>query len=328
MDGSQSSSENAFRGLARRGLLCALLAGAVFAAVFGAVWLLESRVPLIGTTEREPVAGRPESAEDDRPLRFAVATMISAEPTFSTYRLLVKRICKDVGLREEFKLPPSYADVRRALERGETDVAMVCTGTYTRSLPGGRIKLLVQPEFEHGLEYQSVFLVSAKSKAKTLADLRGLEMAFTDPESNTGCFVPTVTFVQRGWQPESFFKKITFTRSHDRSIQAVARGFADVAAVDSLIWESAKRQDPSLAKRVKVLWRSDAFGPPPIVVPTDIANELEASLRRAFLAMDKDEEGRKILSAIGIKRFVMPRPQDYKTAIELYERFAAQERAK
>ena len=108
----------------------------------------------------------------------------------------------------------------------------------------------------------------------------------------------------------------------------MALGLVDVAAVDSLIWESAKKGDPSLAEDVKVLWRSEAFGPPPIVVPTSIGNELEASLRRAFLAMDKDEEGRKILSAIGIKRFVMPSPQDYKTAIELYERFAAQEQAK
>jgi phosphonate transport system substrate-binding protein len=329
MDEPQSSSGCVLRKVVKKAILCALLTGIVFAAVFGAVYLLESRAPLIGLMAREPAAGqRPESARNGRSLRFAVATMVSAEPTFSTYRLLVQRICRDVGRREVFVLRSSYADVRRALERGEIDVALVCTGTYTRALPGDRIKLLVQPEFESGLDYRSVFLVPARSKAKTLADLRGTLMAFTDPESNTGCFVPTVTFARRGWQPESFFRKITFTRSHDRSIEAVARGLVDVAAVDSLIWESAKRQDPSLASRARVIWQSEAFGPPPIVVPKGVDAELEASIRRAFLALDRDEEGRKILSPIGIKRFVMPRPQDYKTAIELYRRFEARERPK
>jgi len=327
MDKPQSSSGDVLRGVAGRAALCAALAGVVFAAVLGAVYLLESRVPRINLSERGPVAGQqPESGNGAPSLRFAVATMVSAEPTDSMYGLLVKRICKDVGRREEFVLRSSYADVRRALERGEIDVALVCTGTYTRALPGNRIKLLVQPEFENGLEYRSVFLVPARSKAKTLADLRGTVMAFTDPESNTGCFVPTVTFAQRGWQPESFFKKITFTGSHDRSIEAVARDLVDVAAVDSLVWESAKRQTPSLAERAKVIWQSEAFGPPPIVVPRSIDAELEASLRRAFLALNHDEAGRKILSPIGIKRFTMPRPQDYETAIEFYRRFEARER--
>lgn len=329
MNGPQSSAGGMLHGVAKRAVLCAALAGVALACVLGAVRLLEARAPLIDLSARGPVArAAPESAKNGRPLRFAVATMISAEPTFATYRLLVQRICKDVGLREVFVLRPSYAQVRLALERGELDVAFVCTGTYTRAVFGGRIKMLVQPELEEGLDYRSVFLVPARSKVKKLADLRGTVMAFTDPESNTGCFVPTVTLAQRGWRPETFFKKITFTGSHDRSIEAVTRGLVDVASVDSLVWESAKQQDPSLAGRVKVMWQSEAFGPPPIVVPRSLDPELEASLRRAFLALDKDEEGRKILAPIGIKRFVMPRPQDYETAIGFYRRFAEQERLK
>ena len=327
MDGPESSSEGALRGLGKPALVCALLSGMVFAVVFGAVWLLESRVPMVRMSEREPAAVRPPAPDGEgSSLRFAVATMVSAESTDFIYDRLVTRICKKVGLRKEFKLHTSYAKSRRALERGELDVAFVCTGTYTRSRQRGLIKLLVQPEFEDGLKYQSVFLVPAKSKAETLADLRGLVMAFTDEESNTGCFVPTVALLDRDWHPKSFFKEIRFTGSHDLSIEAVARGRVDVAAVDSLIWESAKREDSELAGLVRVLWRSEAFGPPPIVVPTNIDHKLEASIRRAFLALNTDEDGREILSAIGIKRFVMPSPEDYESAIKLYERFAAQER--
>ncbi len=153
-------------------------------------------------------------------------------------------------------------------------------------------------------------------------------MAFTDPESHTGCLVPSVTLAERGWEVDSFFGRLVFTGSHDRSINAVAIGLVDAAAVDALVWESAKGQDPSLAERVKVIWASETYGPPPIVVPVGLDQALEDSLLEAFLALDSDEEGQQILSVIGIKRFVPAREEAYQTAAELYRRVHAQEAAR
>ncbi|MCP4376836.1 MAG: hypothetical protein GY794_11750, partial [bacterium] len=96
----------------------------------------------------------PQSTQNSSNLRFAVATMVSAEETFITYRRLVQRICRDVGRSEAFIVRPSYRAVREALEQEKVDVAFVCTGTYVRSLDNGGIRLLVQPEFADGLEYR------------------------------------------------------------------------------------------------------------------------------------------------------------------------------
>jgi phosphonate transport system substrate-binding protein len=250
--------------------------------------------------------------------------MISAEATFSTYRRLVSKVAHAVGRQETFVLRPSYADVRRALEKGEVDVALVCTGTYVHALPQGKVRLLVQPEFEEGLEYRSLLIVPAASSASRLEDLRGGVVAFTDAESNTGCLVPRATLAGRGWQAGEFFREILFTGSHDRSIQATALGIVDAAAVDSLIWESAKHQDPALARSVRVIWASEAFGPPPIVVPVTVDERLAESLRDAFLSLGEDSEGRQILSALGIRRFVPARSTDYRSAVALYESLQGQ----
>ncbi len=303
-----------------------VLAGLGLAFVRVTMGLLEVRLPLVDLSSREASGGRTiDSAETNNSLRFAVAAMISVEATFSTYRRLVRKVCREIGRPEAFVLRPSYAEVRRALEQGDLDVAFVCTGTYVHSLPRKRLKLLVQPEFEGDLQYRSLFIVPTESPATTLEHLRGKIMAFTDPESNTGRLVPCVELAEHGWNPTSFFEKVIYTGSHDHSIEAVALGVVDVAAVDSLVWESAKQQDPSLAERVRVIWASEAFGPPPIVVPSNLDETLENSLRRAFLNLHHDEEGRDILSAIGIKRFVPARPKDYQTAAQLYERFKAEE---
>src|SRR3990172_7740525 len=164
-------------------------------------------------------------------LRFAVASMVGAEATFSTYQHFVRRVCLEVGRKEAFIVRPSYARVREALERGEVDVAFVCTGTYLYSLRDKSMRLLVQPVFRDSLDYRCLVIVPAQSSVRTLDDLRGAVMAFTDAESNTGCLVPCATMLTRGLDPKSYFRKVVFTGSHDRSIMAVAHSVVDGAAV-------------------------------------------------------------------------------------------------
>lgn len=301
-------------------ILLLLLTGAVLISVNALVQLSRIREPFVDFSKRDiSVAPRAGPAADGKRLRFAVAAMVSAEATFSTYHRLVQRICRDVGYVEAFVLRPSYTDVRSDLEQSKIDVAFVCTGTYVHALPGKRIKLLVQPEFANDVQYRCLLIVARESPFQTLEGLQGAVMAFTDPESHTGCLVPTALLSDRGYNPETFFKKVIFTGGHDRSIESVALKVVDAAAVDSLVWYSKIQQEPSLAEQVKIVWESEPFGPPPIVVPHDLDENLMISLKQAFLALDKDEEGREILASVGIKRFVSARQADYRTAIKLYE---------
>ncbi|MHC4717253.1 MAG: substrate-binding domain-containing protein [Planctomycetota bacterium] len=320
MSRRQSGYGGAARGWTVRILSCAVLTGLGLTLILGARKALEYRQPFVDISRRISAEREHGPANGGSRLRFAVATMVSAEATFSTYRKLVRRISRDVGRQAEFVMRPSYAKVRWNLESGDLDVAFVCTGTYVHALHQKRIKLLVQPEFAEGRQYRCLFLVPAGSSVRKIEDLHGKVMAFTDPESNTGCLVPSATLQAMGHDPKSFFKRIIFTRSHDRSILSVAAGVVDCAAVDSLVWESVASQEPDLAGRVRVIWQSEPFGPPPIVVPKGLPKGLEASLRDAFLNLHEDQEGREILSAIGIRRFTPAKPESYQTAVDLYQR--------
>jgi len=315
-----------FRASVRRGAVCLALAGLALVSVHVTRLAIRSGEPHLDFSRRIRTASPsvPQPEGKGRQFRFAVATMVSAEATFSTYRHFVRRICRDIGHREAFVVRPSYADVRSALEQAQVDAAFVCTGTYIHSLSGKRVKLLVQPEFEEPLQYRCLILVPAQSGLRTLDDLRGRVMAFTDPESHTGCLVPSAVLARGGHRAKSFFRKVVFTGSHDRSILAVALPVVDAAAVDSLIWVSKLREDPSLADRVRVIWQSEPFGPPPIVVPVGLDRGLQDALREALLALDEDDEGREILSALGIKRFVLPKPESYGTALDLYRQLQRQ----
>lgn len=311
-----------FQAVWRIGLCIALSGAAIFAVQF-IRRLREAPEPFLEVFQNRPETALKAglSSNPHNRLRFAVATMVSAEETFSTYRRFVQRISKDIGREEAFILRPSYEEVRLALMRGEVDAALVCTGIYLNAVDTKSIKLLVQPEFEEGRLYRSLLLVPANSHVQTWEDLQDKVIAFTDRESFTGCLLPSWVLAERGLTPAQYFKKIIYTGSHDRSITAVSANIVDAAAVMSLVWLSTIEKQPALEKQVKIIWQSDVFGPPAILVPKDMDDSFETALRHALLSLHEDAEGRGILGAIGIKRFVPGRPESYASAIKLYRRY-------
>ncbi len=278
---------------------------------------LSLRAPVPRATPRRgaQTAGRstPKAA-----LQFAVATMVSAQRTFVSYQDLVRLVGEEMGLESHLVLRSSYAQVREALEAGTVDVAFVCTGTYVHARDRGRVELLAQPEFREGLSYRSLLLVPRGSSIQGPDDLRGVTMAFSDPESNTGCLVPQAELLRRGHQPTQFLGRIVFTGSHDRSVEAVASGMVDAAAIDALVFQSMLEGDPTLAERVRIAWQSEVFGPPPLVVPTALDPEFKRRLQQVILSLHQKPVARAVLGELGIVRFVKPREEEYESAYQLF----------
>ena len=278
--------------------------------------LRESMLPEVELAA-SAAAEKPVESTSSRPanrLQFAVAPMIETKATFSVYHRLVQWICQDIGYEPEFVLSSNYTRIRESLENGDTQVAFVCTGTVVHALKTRRLELLAEPVFTPPFEYRCVILVNAAHPAQTVRDLRGSTMAFTDPESFTGNLVPRALLASEGIQPDTFFKKIIYTGSHDRSILAATLSVADAVAVDALVWEAKRLEDTTLNDRVRVLWTSGRFAPPPVVVPASTDPALKTALQNAFLNIHTLPEGRAILAELGIDHFKIPDRQAYEAA--------------
>jgi phosphonate transport system substrate-binding protein len=197
-----------------------------------------------------------------------------------------------------------YAEINFLLRDGTVDFAFVCSGPYVDGHDSFGLKLLAAPQAHGGTVYHSYIIVPSDSPARSLDDLRGKRFAFTDPLSNTGCLVPTYMLARRGSKPGSFFAETSYTRAHDRSIQAVAEGLVDGAAVDSLIWEYYTRLDPRLTERTRVIERSPPYAIPPVVVRPDLDPAVQKRIKDVLLAAHEDPEGAAILAKMQIDRFV------------------------
>lgn len=239
------------------------------------------------------------------PLRVAIAAVISPQGTLESYTPLLDYLSEQLNRPVVRVQSSSYAETNEILKAGLVDLAFVCTGAYIHGSDEFGMQILVVPEINQESVYHSWIITPIDSSIETIDDLRGGVFAFADPLSLTGWIYPNFMLTQMGEKSEAFFSQTFFTYSHDRSIHSVADGFADGAAVDSLIFNYLIRREPTLAEKIKIIHKSPAFGMPPVVVNPNIDLELRADLQEILLSMADNPEGQTALLTLGVDRFVI-----------------------
>lgn len=169
-------------------------------------------------------------------------------------------------LREETGRPvtviqrSTYSEANALIAAGGAEVALVCSGaTADRRLRDAMVPVFRLDSGGDGT-YHSVIVARADDPAADLRALRNASIAWTDPDSLTGYRAPRAALRILEEDPDGFFGPVSFTHSHDASLDAVAQGFVRVAAVDEEVLRAGHR--PGL----KIVWRSDAFPSPPVLV--------------------------------------------------------------
>lgn len=276
---------------------------------------LPPQAAVIKLSRLEPLPVVPATAV--RPLRVAVAAIISPRGTVDSYEPLLDYLSEKLDRPVELVQRRTYAEVNELVAQGEVDLAFVCTSAYVAGAREFGMQLLAAPQVQGDTVYHSLLIVPADSPAHSLADLRGGVFAFTDPMSTTGRNYPVMLLQQMGETPEGFFNRTFFTYSHDDAIRAVANRVADGAAVDSLVYAFALEREPELANLTRVIHRSPAFGIPPVVYSVAARPQLVAELQALLLGLNDTAEGRAALEAAGFDGFVLIEDDAYDSVREL-----------
>ena len=283
------------RGAAALAVICAVIS-------FLSCNRKEETVPI--TPQKRDTTPVKERKNPENSLRVAVGGMITPREGFVYYGRLLHYIEKKTGRHVDFVDRRDYAEINQLIESGDVDMAFVCGGPYVEGRRRGVMELLAAPVVHGAPVYHSYIIVHRDSGIRTVEGLRGKSFAFTDPLSNSGYTVPAYLLAQMDETPGSFFGNITFTYAHDQSIEAVAEGIVDGAAVDSLIWEYLNLRNPELTSMTRIIYRSRAFGIPPVVVRRDLPPHLKRELRNILLHAHEDGEGQKILAGMMIDKFI------------------------
>ncbi len=241
---------------------------------------------------------------EEKSIKIVVGVLITPSTGYAYYRQLLDYIGEKLGRPVEFIAQENYSEVNELLKNNKVHAAFVCGRPYVDGKEEFGLELLVAPQVNGKTIYHSYIIVNNDSSVYNIEALRGKTFAFSDPLSNSGKLVPTYILAKMGETPDLFFKSYIFTYGHDKSIKTVAQNIVDGAAIDSLIYEYQKRFDPRYAEKTRIIFRSDSYGIPPVVVPKDVDPELKNKLKAIFLNIHNDQAGAQILKGMAIDRFV------------------------
>ncbi|VVQ36937.1 phosphonate ABC transporter substrate-binding protein [Pseudomonas fluorescens] len=160
-----------------------------------------------------------------------------------------------------------YNGIIEALRSGKLDVAYLGPFSYVLATSVADVEAFsVAVTKKTGQSaYKSVILARKDSGIHSLADLKGHTFAFVDPSSASGHLFPKAGLEQAGFAPDTLFKRVIFSGSHDASILAVENKKVDAAAVADRIFASAVAKGVVKQDDFEIVWSSKPIPESPMV---------------------------------------------------------------
>lgn len=250
-------------------------------------------------------------------LKFGIASIVSPEESLNLYRELNDYLADKLNKTITPVIKRDYDEMNRMITENEVDFASVCTGALPY-LNNAKIRVLAVPEMNGKHSYQSFIIANKAYGINTVKDLQGKTFAFTDRLSNSGTLYPSFLTIRTFKQaPEKVFKKVYYTKSHDKSIYLVNKGVVQAAAVDSLIFEIIKKKNPQAVKNIQIIHESPEMISPPFIAASGMNTVTYDNLKNLMLNMHKDPKGAEILKKLHVDRFVDVKVSNYKVISDM-----------
>jgi phosphonate transport system substrate-binding protein len=231
-------------------------------------------------------------------LRVAIIPNInkSLETLRSEYQPLLNKLTLTLGMPVELVSPStSYESVVDAIVSGGVDVAWLGPAAYVmahqrdpRVEPFARLVLKPGHYTPAGHHYQSL-LLTRRATFTEVTQLRGKQVALSDPASTSGSVVPNFEFSAKVSQPLTyFFSSVVYAGSHDKSLDALLTGRVEAAFVASVEVDAYLKNGRITRDTFDVLWRSEPLYYSPYVFSAKLCPKLRALVRTAMLNDQSD----------------------------------------
>jgi phosphonate transport system substrate-binding protein len=234
----------------------------------------------------------------DRPSKLVVG-LLPGESAPTVMRLnepLRAYLEKKLGLPVELVVGANYAATGEALRFGRLDIAYLGPVTYLLRARSARLEPFARPSHAIvGPTFQAVIIVPADSPATTLADLKGGEIAFGDPASTSGSWVPRYQLLAAGLVSGRDYT-LRVLGAHDAVALAVANKKVAAGGLSMPIYNRLLKEGKIDSKAVRVLAESPAIPEYMWTFREGLDPQFKEQIRKAFISVD-DAEALKVFRA-------------------------------
>ena len=193
---------------------------------------------------------------------------------------------KRLGIPVELVVGANYAATGEALRFGRLDIAYLGPVTYILQSRRAKLEPFARPSHAVvGPTFQAVIIVPADSKAKTLADLKGQEIAFGDPASTSGTWVPRYQLLAAGLVSGRDYQ-LRVLGAHDAVALAVANKKVGAGGLSMPIYKRLIKEGKLDPKAVRVLAESPAIPEYMWTFREGLDPAFKEEIRQAFIHVD------------------------------------------
>jgi phosphonate transport system substrate-binding protein len=249
--------------------------------------------------EYAPVLGA-EPVQGVRELRVSIHPLHNPQRLMEVYGPIVDHLNAAIP-EADIRLEASrnYEEYERKLYAGYFDFAMPNPYQTVMSLKHGYRVIAKMADDE---DFRGLILVRRDGPVKTVADLKGLTVAYPAPTALAATLLPQYFLQRQGLDVNRDIKNL-YVGSQESSILSVQRGHVAAAATWPLPWRAFSLEHPELAAQLEVRWQTETLQNNAWVVRKDVPEPLVQRFTVELLALKDSEAGRLMLQRLPVSAF-------------------------
>lgn len=225
---------------------------------------------------------------------------------------------KETGMTINLLIPSNYDEMVDAFGKVNPCFAIMSSQSYVLANQKHQATVKLRTVRYGRSVYQGMIIVKANSNIKSVKDLHGKSIAYTDELSTSGYLYPRNLMHKAGVKAG----KETFAKKHDEVVKLVYEGKADAGAAfysppsptGEIHDARARVKDkyPDIDKKVVVLVTTDPIPNDPIVFSKKFDTETARKLYTALVKLSTDKQGKQVLLDLyGTEGFTKASDADY-----------------
>ena len=254
--------------------------------------------------------------------RIGISRYLPKEQLIKEHSYLVRYLSHRLKRPVKLVVHEDYVDVSKELAEGRLELAALSSYNYVaakRQWP--RLHLLASHVTASGATYEGFVVARANSGIRQLSDLKGKIFCYVSPTSASGYLYPRALFRRMGMDPDLDIKASRFTGDHLNSLQALAKGGCDGAAVFTGIFFEGRKYGFT-PEKFSVLATTDRIPYDAYCASPNLKVSAVQKISEALIALAPDSKlARKVLGINSrITAFVPVKDEDYNSVrkIEKY----------
>ena len=262
-------------------------------------------------------------AAQDTALRLAFIPQENPEKLLGDIEAISGWLASEIGVPVEGFVTIDHAAAVEALRNGDADISFMGALPFVLAEAEIGAVPLLSEVYRDAPSYTGRIFVRRDSGIGALADLRGRDIAFADPISESGYLYPLAEFVEARLidgpgAAEAFFGRVFFAGGYQQAMQAMAEGLVDAAGASQYADLLLTPQ-----QQAQVTWIAES---PPIPSHVVIARpgldaEVQDRFTNAMLRLNEPENRDKLRYLYGPDGYVRADPAAYDGVRDMARRY-------